>query len=73
MKALPINFMTKCTYLKCDNYLNYHCFSFSQLFGEADAEEEVSPDTEDPELRGLYLPVLPVEECQVLLSWKFGL
>ena len=29
-----------------------HCVYCSQLFGEADADEEVSPDTEDPEAVG---------------------
>ena len=28
-------------------------FVYSQLFGEADADEEVSPDTEDPEAVGV--------------------
>lgn len=34
---------------KCKLLISY---SFSQLFGEADADEDVSPDTEDPEAAG---------------------
>ena len=37
-------------------FLNlYH---YSQLFGEADADAEVSPDTEDPELNGIHIILL---------------
>ena len=37
----------------CDNHQNLvNSFIFSQLFGEDDPDQDVSPDTADPELAG---------------------
>ena len=38
--------------MRVQQTINYFTVNFSQLFGEADPDEDVSPDTEDPELQG---------------------
>ena len=39
--------------LQCDNHQQIvNSFIFSQLFGEDDPDQDVSPDTADPELAG---------------------
>ena len=50
-----------CTFCSCDSLTVrilssvQQLFSCSQLFGEEDPDQDVSPDTEDPELAGKEL------------------